>query len=92
MTNLAAGGRAIFALPDAGELLLTDVELHGLTGVQQRRLQIEWLKDNGWVFFISRVGRPVVGRLYANLKLAGLELPTFADAAPFRLNISAING
>lgn len=90
--NLAAGGRAIFALPEAGELVLTDVELHGLTGVQQRRLQIEWLKDNGWVFFISRVGRPVVGRLYANLKLANIELNRLVESRPFELDLTAING
>lgn len=67
---------ALLPLPPRDDLQLSDAELVGITGTNQARLQIEWLKANGWAHATTRAGRPVVGRLYANLKLSGVEVAT----------------
>ncbi|MDH4564486.1 DUF4224 domain-containing protein [Pseudomonas sp. BN411] len=36
-------------------------------------LQIKWLAKNGWQYALTRARRPVVGRVYAQLKLAGVK-------------------
>lgn len=92
MTDETVWRRALLPLPNSGELLLTDLELQSLSGAQQYRLQIDWLTDNGWVFFRTRAGRPVVGRLYANLKLANVELKQVWECRRFELDLTAING
>lgn len=80
----------LLALPARDELHLSDGELEGLTGATQARLQIEWLRLNGWAHTLTRAGRPVVGRLYANLKLSGIEVATIVRPEGFELNLSAI--
>lgn len=82
----------MFPLPAPGDLLLSDVELEELTGTPQSRLQADWLHANGWVFFRTRSGQPVVGRLYANLRLANVELGAMLKPHAFSLNMAAING
>lgn len=79
---------ALLTLPEVGALQLSDEELKGLAGSTQSRLQVEWLEANGWVFFLTRGGRPIVGRLYANLKLAGVDLRDIHTK--FQLNMDAI--
>jgi hypothetical protein len=64
----------LIPLPSEGELTLTRAELASVTGTPQPRLQIEWLKAHGWKFTLTRGHEPIVGRLYANLKLGGVEL------------------
>ena len=80
----------LLALPPRDELQLSDAELEGITGASQARLQIVWLRLNGWAFTLTRAGRPVVGRLYANLKLSGVEVATIVRSEGFELNLSAI--
>lgn len=63
---------ALLHLPEA--TLLTPGELADITGAATKALQLQWLTDNGWKFSTTRHGEPRVGRLYANLKLGGLEL------------------
>ena len=82
----------MFPLPAPGDLQLSDAELEQLTGTPQRRLQVDWLQANGWVFFRTRSGQPVVGRLYANLRLANIELGATLEPHAFSLNMAAING
>lgn len=82
---------ALLHLPAVDELQLTEAELAGITGTPQHKLQIEWLKANGWVFTLTRAGRPVVGRLYANLKLANVDVATMAPAAEWTPNAAALN-
>lgn len=89
---MTADGHALLPLPGVDELLLTDAELAKLTGATQWRLQLDWLQTNGWVFFCTRAGRPVVGRLYANLRLANVELRVLLEPRAFSLNVAAING
>lgn len=80
----------LLALPAKDELHLSDAELEAITGASQPRLQIDWLRLNGWAHTLTRAGRPVVGRLYANLKLSGVEVATIVRSDGFELNLSAI--
>ncbi|RQO50648.1 DUF4224 domain-containing protein [Pseudomonas sp. KBW05] len=58
--------------------IFSDEELADLTGYKQRAHQRRWLNDRNWVFVESRGGRPLVGRMYARMKL-GMTSPTFAE-------------
>jgi hypothetical protein len=62
---------AIFEMPIESETL-TPEEIAQITGCSRRGDQTEWLSNNGWTFFRNRAGAPIVGRLYARLKLAGI--------------------
>ena len=62
---------AIFEMPIDSETLTTD-EVAQITGCSRKSDQIEWLSCNGWIFHKNRAGEPIVGRLYARLKLAGI--------------------
>ncbi|MNJ67472.1 hypothetical protein D3C77_636490 [compost metagenome] len=62
-----------------GELLRDD-EIATITGYLTPSRQIQWLAANGWQHALSGARRPVVGRLYARLKLAGLK-PSETNAA-----------
>ncbi len=52
---------------------LADEELTTITGYQIPSKQIQWLTDNRWEFVLTGARRPVVGRVYARLKLAGVK-------------------
>lgn len=51
---------------------LTPEEIRELSGCCRRRSQIEWLKKNGWVYLLNRAGKPIIGRQYARMRLAGI--------------------
>lgn len=80
----------LFALPADDELTLSDSDLERVTGTPQAKLQIDWLRANGWAFTLTRAGRPTVGRLYANLKLSGVDVATIVNPQGFELDLSAI--
>jgi hypothetical protein len=61
--------------------ILSDDELADLTGYKRRSDQRKWLKDRNWVFVESRGGRPLVGRMFARMKL-GMVNATIADPKP----------
>lgn len=61
--------------------ILSDDELADLTGYKQRAHQRKWLKDRNWVFIESRGGRPLVGRMFARMKL-GMVNATITDPSP----------
>lgn len=77
-------------LPAQGELQLTPEELERLTGAVPTALQLDWLRSNGWAFSLTRAGKPVVGRLYANLKLSGVEVATMVAPGSWQPNMAAI--
>lgn len=52
---------------------LADEELVTITGYQIPSKQIQWLTDNRWEFVLTGARRPIVGRVYARLKLAGVK-------------------
>ena len=73
----------IFALPDPGDETLSSEAIARITGASRRDLQIEWLKRNRWHFSLNRGGDPIVGSLYANLKLSGVEVKTIVQTEPW---------
>lgn len=52
---------------------LTDEELATITGYQIPSKHIQWLVENRWEFVLTGARRPIVGRLYARMKLAGVK-------------------
>jgi hypothetical protein len=52
---------------------LADEELATITGYQIPSKQIIWLTENRWEFVLTGARRPIVGRVYARLKLAGVK-------------------
>lgn len=52
---------------------LAEEELAEITGYQLPSKQIQWLSINGWQYVLTRSRRPIVGRVYARLKLAGVS-------------------
>ena len=70
---------------------LEDDELVAITGYRLPSKQIAWLKLKGWEFVPSGANRPVVGRVYARLKLAGVKSSTTnAVAEPWSLDLSRV--
>ncbi|GAB7128747.1 hypothetical protein JCM19000A_32550 [Silvimonas sp. JCM 19000] len=63
---------AIFDMPLASETLAAE-EIIQITGCSRKHDQIEWLTNNGWTFFKNRAGEPIIGRLFARLKLSGIN-------------------
>jgi hypothetical protein len=61
--------------------ILSDEELADLTGYKARAYQRRWLIDRQWVFVESRGKRPLVGRMYARMKL-GMLSPAIVDPNP----------
>ncbi|WP_158892914.1 MULTISPECIES: DUF4224 domain-containing protein [unclassified Pseudomonas] len=66
-------------MPEVSEFL-DGQELATMIGRKQARGQRAWLDSHGWRYKINAAGRPVVGRVYARLKLAGVK-PNAANAA-----------
>ena len=63
--------------------ILSEDELADLTGYKHRGYQRQWLKDRNWIFVESRGGRPLVGRMFARMKLGVISpTPTPPPAAP----------
>jgi hypothetical protein len=53
--------------------MLAEDELAAITGYVFPSRQISWLNQNGWKYVLTRARRPVVGRVYARMKLAGVK-------------------
>ena len=52
---------------------LAEEEIAAITGYMIPSGQIAWLNRNGWKYVLTRARRPVVGRVYARMKLAGVK-------------------
>ena len=59
--------------------ILAEDEICAITGFKLARSQITWLDLHGWHYELTGARRPVVGRIYARLKLAGVK-PSGANA------------
>jgi hypothetical protein len=68
---------AIFELPLQSETLSPE-EIVDISGCARKADQVDWLKSNNWVFVQNRAGLPIVGRLYARMRLAGINPATLA--------------
>lgn len=71
---------------------LADEELALITGYQIPSKQIQWLTDNRWEFVLTGARRPIVGRVYARLKLAGVK-PSAVNAVTetWALNLANVS-
>ncbi|PTR06162.1 uncharacterized protein DUF4224 [Nitrosospira sp. Nsp5] len=56
------------------EEILNPEEVAAITGRIHRDAQLEWLTQHGWRSELSAAGRPIIGRWYARMKLAGIDL------------------
>lgn len=63
---------ALFEFPVPSETLTAE-ELAQISGCARRRDQIAWLEQNHWTHLLNRAGEPIVGRLYARLRLSGIS-------------------
>ena len=52
---------------------LANEELATITGYQLPSKQIRWLTENHWEFVLTGARRPIVGRMYTRMKLAGVK-------------------
>lgn len=62
---------AVFEMPIKSETLAPD-EIQEITGCARKGDQIEWLVSNSWEFHRNRAGEPIIGRMYARLRMAGI--------------------
>lgn len=59
---------------------LTADELIEITGCKMTKGQRDWLDRNGWKYVLNAANRPIVGRYFARLQLAGLSATQMATA------------
>ena len=62
---------ALFEMPLSSETLTAE-ELQQITGCARRADQVAWLQTEGWMYVRNRAGEPIVGRLYARMRLSGI--------------------
>jgi hypothetical protein len=60
--------------------ILDEEEVARLTGYQIPSKQIAWLANNGWQYTLTRARRPIIGRIYFRMKMAGVK-PTTTNVA-----------
>lgn len=81
---------AIFEVPIQSETLSQD-EISEISGCSRKGDQVEWLTSNRWIFFKNRAGTPIVGRLYARMRLAGINPVALTSAAEgWQLDVSKV--
>jgi len=80
---------AIFAMEIGSEMLAPE-ELAQITGSSRKGDQISWLSCNGWTFHKNKAGEAIVGRLYARLKLAGINPAALATTGGWVPDFSSI--
>lgn len=72
---------------------LTQEELAEITGYKTANGQRDWLDRNGWKYVLTGAHRPVVGRWFARMRLAGVQ-PTANGSlqpAPWKPDFSVLN-
>lgn len=71
---------------------LSDEEVRAMIGAAWPSKQIEWLNSHHWRYELNAAGRPVVGRIYARLRLAGVKPnASNATAEPWSLDLSKVS-
>ena len=70
---------------------LTEDELVAITGYKMPSCQRQWLQRNAWEHVLTAAQRPIVGRVYARLKLAGVKpSATNSVAETWSLDLSRV--
>ena len=82
---------AIFEMALPSETLSAE-EIADISGCSRKNDQIDWLSQNGWVYIRNKAGAPIIGRLYARLKLAGINPASLAapDRNDWRLDLANV--
>lgn len=80
---------AIFEFPLQSEIL-TPEEVAEITGCARRGYQVEWLTCNGWTFHKNKAGEPIIGRMYARLRMAGITPAAMATTGGWVPDFSGI--
>jgi hypothetical protein len=80
---------ALFDFPLASETL-SPPELVDITGAKSAVGQRQWLDANSWQYVLTRAGQPVVGRMNARLRLAGINPATLATAGAWQPDLSNV--
>lgn len=81
---------AIFEFPLGSETLGPE-EIMGITGCARRGDQIQWLQTNKWEYCVNKAGEPIIGRMYARLRLAGISpVATFSGKSGWAPDFSAV--
>ena len=71
---------------------LAEEELAAITGYLLPSKKIHWLSINGWQYVLTCSRRPIVGRVYARLKLAGVKpSATNSVAETWTLDLSRVS-
>ena len=70
----------MIALPQlpTGEITLEPEELERITGAKTARGQVAWLEEKRWQYELTGAQKPVVGRWYATIRLAGIDATALA--------------
>lgn len=68
---------------------LTSDEVAELSGYKHIAMQKEWLDRNGWKYVTNAAGRPIVGRYFARMQLAGVSCQN-ANAPAWKPDFSAL--
>ena len=71
------------------EFLTTD-ELAEVTGYKHVASQREWLDKNAWSYVVNASGRPIVGRWFARMRLAGVQPTATGLQSAWRPDFSAL--
>lgn len=80
---------AIFEMTLESETLSHD-ELAEIAGCSRKADQIVWLDKNRWIHYENKAGAAVVGRMYARLKLAGINPSSLAPATVWMPDLSKV--
>ena len=71
-------------------VILTIHEVEEITGRKTNQKQREWFNVRGWIYETSASGRPIVGRIYASMKLGGTTPTIGAFRPPRQPNFEAL--
>jgi hypothetical protein len=70
--------------------ILSQEEVQDISGCCRKGDQIKWFNAKGWTFITNRAGEPVVGRLYARLKLTGINPAMLSAPAAWTPDFSKV--
>lgn len=55
-------------------------EVVALTGRTHKTAQVQWLKENHWRHELNAASAPIIGRWYARMKMAGVDMAAMAPS------------
>ena len=71
--------------------VLGNEEIAAITGYTRPSKQRSWLDENGWKYIRNRADHPIVGRIYARMKLAGISPGKTAPQELWSLDLTTVS-